>query len=242
MATSSKLRDLRGKGEMELQIPGFPDYTIDTDLTVRSYKCYKTHVLKPHKTKGCQLLRDNKKCHITPVKLLYCAQRNIDPLKVDGRKFMILTDGTVVERANLKGVVGKIDNNGLPNNGFKSKASALRQIQTLYQGLLAQKKTLTSNSPKPVADFLIKFKQSVITAVVNYGNRVQYKNEIERRYDEFAMMIGKRFLDNNMAKASLHMTAARMMVSLVKQEKENSRKTDYQEVEFGMTEDGMYRQ
>ena len=26
MATSSKLRDLRGKGEMELKIPGFPDF------------------------------------------------------------------------------------------------------------------------------------------------------------------------------------------------------------------------
>ena len=57
MENSLNLRDLRGKGELELEIPGFDGYTIDTNLVCRSYKRGEVRELKLNARSYCLSLQ-----------------------------------------------------------------------------------------------------------------------------------------------------------------------------------------
>lgn len=43
----------------EYPIPGFPDYTIDDELTVRSYRYRKVRIVRAHRVAGSKFLRVN---------------------------------------------------------------------------------------------------------------------------------------------------------------------------------------
>lgn len=85
-------------------IPGWPDYTIDDNKVVRSYKTSKTKIIgyKNRNTDNYSIamFRDKEdgtreRCKVMSGKLYWCAVNNIDPTKVTGTG-VFTSDGELV--------------------------------------------------------------------------------------------------------------------------------------------------
>lgn len=98
-----------------IPIPGWPDYTIDEQQTVRSYRrggckvlkivsCCRINVVTVRRTLNGQI----QKCSSRPERLLYCAQNGIDPITLVGSDFCY-SGGQMVSRAELNDKVCKLN-------------------------------------------------------------------------------------------------------------------------------------
>lgn len=229
------------KGYREMAIPGFPDYTIDTNLTVRSYKKKQPVVMKSSKAqnRGVYLCREDGMHHFNPPKLKWCAERGIDPTKVDGNRFLVLDDGRIVERSMVDSYQSKNDVNYLPTKGYESRNMALTSLAIIYDGIVAQREAYMNNDYKPMFVFLKENKQIMMSFMSRYLFVRNMMDEIGRRFDELALICVHDLFSKNKVKATLHISAARLMVSLLKEERENPKKLDYEKVQHCMTGSGI---
>lgn len=239
MENSLNLRDLRGKGELELEIPGFDGYTIDTNLVCRSYKRGKARELKLN-SKSYFLSRSNQMYTFRPAKLLYCAQKGIDPAQIDTSKFLITKDGEVMDKKEFEARMGLTDRNCLPNKGHKTKTSALDRLNDLREGLVAQRKSILTDDPKYIYDYLEKNKKKIINMTAYSLMKAYFAKELKSRYQELAMIVADHWVKHKIVKASLMVSAQGAMVRLIKEEREHFNKAVYDNVEYSMTDEGMF--
>ncbi len=98
-----------------IPIPGWPDYTIDEQQTVRSYRrgvCRVLKVRRPNRLDVVTISR-TQKGHIrtytaNPARLLYCAQNGFDPVDLCGSD-LCYSGGKMVSRAELNDKVCKLN-------------------------------------------------------------------------------------------------------------------------------------
>lgn len=239
MENSLNLRDLRGKGELELEIPGFDGYTIDTNLVCRSYKRGKVRELKLNARSYC-LSRSSQNYTILPAKLLYCAQRGIDPTQIDTSKFVITKDGEVMDKKEFDARMAPTDCNCLPNKGHKTKTGAIDRLNELREGLIAQRKSILKDDPKYIYDYLEKYKKRIIYITAANSHKAYFTKELKSKFQELAMLVADHWVNHKIVKASLMASAQGAMVRLIKEEREHFNKAVYDNVEYGMTDEGMF--
>lgn len=226
-----------------MEVPGFPGYTVDTNLTVRTYKRNEPKEMTVQSNGNVPLVKEGARYQFSPAKLKYCAEHNIVPTEIDGDQFIITKDGKVVFRDEFIGTGTPYrDKNMLPVEGFRSKRKAQKALRLLTMGLTAQRKTLRESNPLYIADFLKENKELIISHIRKYMSLKREVGELDRRFDELAALVADKYYKNFIVKASLHISAAREMATLIKEEKENPKKIDYEKVEYAMTESGMYKQ
>lgn len=98
-----------------IPIPGWPDYTIDEQLTVRSYRRGVCKVMKIVSSNRLNVVTVRRtlnghiqKCTSRPERLLYCAQNGIDPISLCGSDFCY-SGGQMVSRDELNDKICKLN-------------------------------------------------------------------------------------------------------------------------------------
>lgn len=99
-----------------------------------------------------------------------------------------------------------------------------------------------NNDYKPMFDFLKENKGVMMSFMSRYIFICNMMDKIRRRFDELALICAHDLFSKNKVKANLSISAARDIVKLLKEEKENPKKADYGKVEYAMTESEMYKQ
>lgn len=241
MATSSDSRDLIDKGRVELKIPGFDKYTIDTNLVCRSYNGRSVKKLKlSHR--NYHLYRSSEHYKFRPSKLLYCAQNGIDPSMLNGEVFVITKDGEVMEKTEFLNSVHLTDKNRLPINGHKTKKSAIERLNQLRHGITAQRKSILTGDRKYIYDYLVENKKGVLNMTARSVTTGGLRKELKQRFDELALLVADHYVTHMIVKANLMVSGENAMRKLLKDEQEHRKKTLYGIVEYGMTDEGMYKQ
>ena len=150
-------------------IPGWPDYTIDDNKVVRSYKTSKTKIIgyknRDTDNYSIAMFRDKEdgtieRCKVMSGKLYWCAVHNVDPTKVTGTG-VFTSDGELV-------VDGRVEI--LHRNNEKQKEKAYGEwkrtlTDEVYQRctkfLQLQYETTLSNNARDLMKELRKWRRRI---------------------------------------------------------------------------------
>lgn len=121
-------------------VPGYERYGIDTNGIVYSLSKREGWRVLSQEQKRFTLHKGKEQISITKQKLIYCAEKGVNPKMIDGRQYVILRDGKLATKAELA-----CSNNRTSNNesiGFSKLEKTIEMARACIDYLRGDKEKL----------------------------------------------------------------------------------------------------